>query len=91
MSNDADRLLQDLKQDNALKDKLKAAGRDGFESTAAAAGYHVTRSQFADAIKAAVVKQDLAGPKGFEVADGVVSGVTGGISGHVSGVGTGIA
>ena len=91
MADDADRLLHDLKSNTGLKDKLKAAGADGFEKTAAAAGYHVTRSQFSDAIKAAIVKQDLAGPKGFQIADGIVSGAVGGVSGHVSAVGTGVA
>jgi hypothetical protein len=91
MADDADRLLSDLKSNSELKDKLKAAGADGFEKAASAAGYHVTRSQFADAIKAAVVKQDLAGPKGFQVADGIVSGVSSGVSSHVSAVGGGIA
>jgi hypothetical protein len=91
MADDADRLLNDLKTNSGLKDKLKAAGVDGFEHTAKAAGYHVTRTQFADAIKAAVVKQDLAGPKGFQVADGIVNGVAGGVNNHVSAVGTGIA
>jgi hypothetical protein len=91
MTDDADRLLHDLKSKTGLKEKLKHAGVDGFEKTAGAEGYHVTRSQFADAIKAAVVKQDLAGPKGFQVADGIVSGVSSGVSSHVSAVGTGIA
>jgi hypothetical protein len=90
MADDADRLLHDLKSNNGLKDKLKAAGADGFEKTAAAAGYHVTRAQFADTVKAAIVKQDLAGPKGFQIADGIVSGISGGVSSHISGVGTGI-
>lgn len=91
MADDADRLLHDLKTNAGLKEKLKGAGADGFEHTAKAAGYHVTRVQFADAIKAAIVKQDLAGPKGFQVADGIVSGVSSGVSSHVSAVGTGIA
>lgn len=91
MADDADRLLHDLKANTGLKDKLKAAGADGFEHAAKAAGYHVSRVQFADAIKAAVVKQDLAGPKGFQVADGIVTGVGGGVSSHVSTVGSGIA
>jgi hypothetical protein len=87
---DADRLLKDLKSNTALKDKLKSAGANGFEKTAAESGYHVTRSEFADAIKAVVVKQDLAGPKGFQVADGIISGVTGGVSSHVSGAVSGV-
>jgi hypothetical protein len=87
---DADRLLKDLRANTALKDKLKSAGAGGFEKTAAEAGYHVSRSEFADAVKAMVVKQDLAGPKGFQVADGIVSGVTGGVSSHVSGAVSGI-
>ena len=91
MADDADRLLHDLKANAGLKDKLKAAGVDGFEKTAAAAGYHVTRSQFADAIKAVIVKQDLAGPKGFQVADGIISGISGGVSSHVSAIGGAVA
>jgi hypothetical protein len=89
MADDADRLLHDLKSNSGLKEKLKAAGAGGFEKTAAA-GYHVTRAQFADTVKAAIVKQDLAGPKGFQIADGIVSGISGGVSSHISGVGTGI-
>jgi predicted ribosomally synthesized peptide with nif11-like leader len=87
---DADRLLKDLRTNSALKEKLKSAGAGGFEKTAGEAGYHVTRNEFADAIKAVVVKQDLAGPKGFQVADGIVSGVTGGVSSHVSGAVSGV-
>jgi len=88
---DAERLLKDLQGNEDLKNTLKAAGPDSFESAAKAAGYDVTRHDFANAIKAQVVRADLAGPKGFEVADGIVSGISGGISSHVSGVGTGIA
>lgn len=88
---DAEKLLKDLSSDSALKNKLKDAGSANFESAAKAAGYNVTRHDFADAVKAQVVRADLAGPKGFEVADGIVSGISSGVSSHVSGVGSGIA
>tara|TARA_R110002020_G_scaffold5971_16_gene24658 strand:- start:9417 stop:9695 length:279 start_codon:yes stop_codon:yes gene_type:complete len=88
---EAERLLNDLHSNADLKNTLKAAGSDGFESAAKEAGYDVTRHDFADAIKAQVVRADLAGPRGFELADGVVSGISSGISSHVSGVGSGIA
>lgn len=88
---DADRLLEALRTNTSLKEKLKKAGRSGFERTAADAGFQVTREEFANAVKAMVVKADLAGPHGFEVADGVVSGVASATSGHVGGVVSGIA
>jgi predicted ribosomally synthesized peptide with nif11-like leader len=87
MAKDAQQLLADLKTDSALRTKLKAAGPDGFETAAKGAGYNVTRVDFANAIKSHVSQLDLAGPTGFQIADGVVSGVGSGIgSGAVGGV-----
>lgn len=88
---DADRLLKDLKSKAALKEKLKAAGGSGFEKAAKEAGYNVTRHEFSDAVKAMVVKMDLAGTRGFEVTDGIVQAIGSGVSSHVATVGSGIA
>ncbi|MDD5057825.1 MAG: Nif11-like leader peptide family natural product precursor [Sideroxydans sp.] len=86
----ADKLLNALNSDAALRKKFTAAGPDGFAKTAAAAGFSCSKEAFARSVKAAIVKSD---PKKdvFAVADGIVSGISGGISSHVSGVGTGIA
>jgi hypothetical protein len=90
-SADADRLFTDLQKNKQIKDKFKSAGSDGFERVASSEGYHVTKDEFSNAVKAFVVKQDLEGPNGFQVVDGIVSGVAGGVTSHVSAVGTGIA
>jgi hypothetical protein len=89
-NNDAERLLNDLQTNSELKDRLKNAGSEGFEQEAKAAGYDVTRSDMAHAIKSAVSKADLERPGAFSFADGVVSGISSGVSSHVSGVGSGI-
>lgn len=55
----AERLLELIKDDPALRDRLNGAGVAGFEATAADLGCECTLEEFATAIKEAAVKMDL--------------------------------
>lgn len=44
-------LIAKAKEDKALAEKLKAAGNDGFEATAAEAGHPCTIEHFTEALK----------------------------------------
>ena len=82
-----------LKTNTGLKDKLKAAGPDGFEHEATATGCGPRST--CSICRCHPGRRREAGPcrseKGFQVADGIVTGVGGGVSSHVSTVGSGIA
>lgn len=84
------KLIEKLKSDSTLQEKLRGSGASGFQQVAKDAGFDVTPQEFAEALQKHVRS---ANPNDivFTASDGIVSGISSGVtSGHVSAVGSGI-
>jgi len=70
---EAERLLNDLTKDDALRETFRQAGNSGFESAARQAGYTVTREEFTEVVRRHITARRLFTHDNFSITSDTIS------------------